>query len=502
VSKNDTTASPSGVPSQRPIKMVRSLELRRDNVAPAFLLILALIGLGVMVAARPTLAWVVSSAVIGLVLIEVPPSYWATGAIAAACIIRVGVRLGLPSFLDFAHYPLMIGGLLVLVLVGVTTDTLTRKLGTGLLLLLLITVASWALNGGEPQRPVLMYLVFFEPFLILFLFLASRPRPAVVSALKVFLYVLSGLQLAIGIWQYLFVAHGNPDLVEGTFIGQGAGAHVAGGVALIGVLVCIAHAAFSHNKPKWPYILAAGLIFVFPVLADAKQAIVCFVPGLIVIIVLSGRLQIHRLIAPAVVGSMFLYVAYLVYPPLQMVTNTQVIEGSMDRKITGVKDVLLAMGNTPAGWFVGVGPGNSISRVALLTRDAQVKPDSPVARLGLKTSPLTLQLLRDDSKSGSLSSIATTASSWLGLLGDLGPLGLATYLWLCSAVWSALSRIHTANAAAARAGMIMAGLLGLVFSWLEEPGFILALASLMALALLEAKTSDAVGRGLERPSAF
>ncbi len=482
--------------------MVRSLELRRDNVAPAFLLVVALIGLGVIVAARPTLGWVVSSAAIGLALLEVPPSYWATAAIVGACVIRVGVRLGLPSFLDFAHFPLVIGGLLVLALVGVTTDTLTRRVGAGLLLLFLITMASWVLNGGEPQRPILMYVVFFEPFLVLFIFLASRPLPAVVSTLKIFLCVLPGLQLAIGIWQSLFIAHGNPDLVEGTFIGQGAGAHVAGGVALIGVLVCVAHVAFPDNRSKLPYILAAGLFFVFPVLADAKQAIVCFVPGLLVITVLSGRLQIHRLIAPAVLGSIFLYVAYLVYPPLQMITNTQMIENSMDQKVTGAKDVLVAMRDTPAGWLLGVGPGNSISRVALLTKDAQVKPDSPVARLGLKTSPLTVQLLRENEmKSWVLSSIATTSSSWVGLLGDLGPLGLATYLWLCGVLWSALSRIHTANAAAARAGMIMAGLLGFVFSWLEEPGFILTVASVMALALLEAKTSETVARGLERPSA-
>ncbi len=382
--------------------MVRTLELRRDNLAPVFLLVLALIGLGVMVAARPTLAWVVSAAVIGFVLLEVPPSYWATGAIVVACVIRVGVRLGLPSFLDFAHFPLVIGGLLVLALIGVTTDTFARKLGAGLLVLFLITMASWVLNGGEPQRPILMYLVFFEPFLIVFLFLASRPVPAVVSALKVFLYVLPALQLALGIWQSLFVAHGNPDLVEGTFIGQGAGAHVAGGVALIGVLLCIGHAAFSRDKPKLPYILAAGLFFVFPVLADAKQAIVCFVPGLVLITLLSGRFQIHRLIAPAVFGSLFLYVAYLVYPPLQMATNPQLFEGSMDRKLTGIKEVLVAMENTPGGWLLGVGPGNSITRVALLTKDAQAKADSPVRRLGLATAPLTTQLLKDDIKAGGL----------------------------------------------------------------------------------------------------
>jgi hypothetical protein len=109
-------------------------------------------------------------------------------------------------------------------------------------------------------------------------------------------------------------------------------------------------------------------------------------------------------------------------------------------------------------------------------------------------------LFREDRKIGATSSVSTTVSSWLGLLGDLGPLGLATYLWLCSVVWSALSRIQTGNAAAARAAMIMAGLLGFLFSWLEEPGFILAVTSIMALALLEAKTGDAAARGLDRPS--
>jgi hypothetical protein len=479
--------------------VVRCFELRRDNAATAFFLVLALTVLGVLVAARPTLAWVITLALLGLASLELPPSHWATGVIVAACIIRVGVRLGLPSFLDFAHYPLVIGGLVVLALMGVTTDRLTGKLGVALLLLFFITMASWALNGGEPQRPLLMYLVFFEPFLVLFLFLASRPRPAVASVLKAFLLILPALQLAIGIWQCLYIAHGNPDLVEGTFIGQGAGAHVAGGVALIGVLFCIGQAAFSHDRPKWPYILAAGLFFVFPVLSDAKQAIVCFVPGLFLVAILSGRLQLHRLLAPAVIGSLFLYVAYLAYPPLQMVTNTQMIESGWDQKVTGIKDVLLAMGETPAGWLLGVGPGNSISRVALLTRSGQVKSDSPLAKLGLKTTPLTQQLLAENEKNAwTTSSIFSTTSSWLGLFGDLGPLGCIAYLWLCGVIWSALARIQTGSAAAARAGMIMAGLLGWVFSWLEEPGFILALTSLIALAFLEAKTCGAVARWEER----
>jgi hypothetical protein len=446
--------------------------------------------MGVAVAARPTVAWVITSAVIGLALLDVPPPWWATIAIVAACVIRVGVRLGLPSFLDFGHFPVVIGGLLVLGLKGVTTNDLTRKLGAGLLFLATITLASWVLNGGEPQRPLLMYLVFFEPFLALFVLLACRPIPAVLSALKLVLLILPAMQLALGIWQYLTIARGNPDLVEGTFIGQGMGAHISGGVALIGVLGCIAHAAFLKNKARLPYVFAAAAFFILPVIADAKQAIVCFIPGLIMIIILSGRVKIQRLIAPALLGSVLLYVAYLSYPPLQMVTNTQLIETGLQGKLTGIRDVMDAMASTPAGWMLGVGPGNSVSRVALLTSDAQVKSDSPVARLGLKTAPLTRQLLTDQAMSyiSSSSSVWSTISSWLGLFGDLGILGFATYLWMCCAVWSAVSRIQTPNAAAARAGMIMAALLGLIYSWLEEPGFTLALTGLMALALLEAES--------------
>ena len=471
---------------------------QRDEIRIGVLAALVLSGLsiavGLAIAMKPTSAWILTASILGLALLEVPAGYWGIAAILAACLARVATKFGLPSFLNFAHFPLAVGGMVVVVVKGADMNPLARKLRVGLTVLLAISFVSWAINGGELLRPVLTYLVFMEPFLILFVLVSSRPALRLHRPLRLMILGLPLLQLPIGLWQYVTVAHGDPDLVQGTFIGQGAGAHIAGGVALLGVFACISRAAMATNvKVRLQQIGLAGLIFVLPVIADAKQAIVCFVPGLALLILLSGKVKISRLIMPACLGSLLLYVAYLLYPPLQMVTDTDLITKGLQGKLIGLDGILHGITDAPGAGLVGVGPGNSISRVALLTGGAQVKDDSPVARLGLKTAPLTRELLHDDDTNylSTTSSVWTTIASWLGLLGDLGYLGLAAYLWICWVIWKALARQGNWESAAARAGMVMAALLGMIFSWLEEPGFTLALTSLMALALMEPKWQPA-----------
>ena len=448
------------------------------------------VAVGLAIAMKPTSAWILTASIVGLALLEVPAGFWAIGAILAACLARVGTKFGLPSFLNFAHFPLAVGGLVVLLVKGANMTPLAKKLRLGLSILLVISFVSWAVNDGELLRPVLTYLVFMEPFLLLFILVAARPVAKVEKILRLMVLGLPLVQLPIGIWQYIAVAHGNPDLVQGTFIGQGAGAHIAGGVALLGVFACISRAAMTTSgKVRLQQGLLAAAIFILPVIADAKQAIVCFVPGLALLILLSGTVKISKLIMPACFGSLLLYVAYLLYPPLQMVTDTNLITKGLQGKIIGLNGVLQGISEAPGAGLVGVGPGNSVSRVALLTGGAQVKDDSPVARLGLKTAPLTRELLHDDDTNylSTTSSVWTVIASWSGLLGDLGYLGLATYLWMCCVIWRALARQGTWLGTAARAGMVMAALLGMIFSWLEEPGFTLALTSLMALALVQVK---------------
>jgi hypothetical protein len=75
-------------------------------------------------------------------------------------------------------------------------------------------------------------------------------------------------------------------------------------------------------------------------------------------------------------------------------------------------------------------------------------------------------------------------SSWIGLFGDLGLLGLGIYVWMARRLWRELPKRHAWGVQTAKACMVMAGVLGLAYSWLEEPAFTTWVALIVGLALL------------------
>ncbi|MBV9771594.1 MAG: hypothetical protein JOZ32_18630 [Bryobacterales bacterium] len=470
------------------ISRLAALEI---NLLPELLLGGLCLLVGIAIVRMPNAAWALLGLAVGIALLELPPAIWVIAAVAAAGLLRMAVWFGLPSFLDFLHFPLVLGAVVAVTLKTRHLDGLARKLRLGAFVLLVISIISCLINGGEPLRPVLVWLVFLEPFLLLFALIASKPGPMLAGVLWRTVLLIAALQLPLGVFQYLFIAHGNPDFVEGTFFGQSGGAHVSGAAALIGVLLCIARAAYLPSARRFKYFIAAGLMFILPVISDAKQTIVCFLPGLLLLILLSGRMRLSRIVVPTAVTTLILSLAYIYYPPLQMVADPDLIWGGLNTKMVGVRHVFQHLDDAPAGWVLGLGPGNSISRVAWLSSGGLAMESSPVSKLGLKLAPTTKELLLDDQQNFlANSSVFTMISSWLGLLGDLGILGLMTYVLVCIAVWKAVSYPNCWENAAAKAGMTMAGLLGIFYSWLEEPGFTLLLAAVIGLAILAGKRQN------------
>src|ERR1700744_2042393 len=96
----------------------------------------------------------------------------------------------------------------------------------------------------------------------------------------------------------------------------------------------------------------------------------------------------------------------------------------MAGKITGVRILTNYMSRRPGAWLLGVGPGNSVSRIGLMVTE------EPFRSLRWSQSPITADMTAI-SKTNYLwnsSSVWSSVSSWLGLFGDLGPIGLLAYL--------------------------------------------------------------------------
>jgi hypothetical protein len=458
---------------------------------------------GVAIVRAPAIAWGMIGALFGVLLLQFPVYAWVSAAVLAAMLSRLAVATGVvPALINFFHFPLTLGAVLVAVTGGTPQHSLGRPLGIGVGGLLVLSLVSWAFNGGEWFRPVLSWLVFLEPFLLLYALLKVPPPPGKAQLLWWLPLGVPFLQVPLALWQA--IPRGVGDHVQGTFLGMGAGHHAAGAVALTGTLICTAKglsAPAFNVRLKW--LLAGMLLCMVPVLADAKQNIAAFLPALLVLLSTFAqfRKSIMRIFITLPIFAAALWIASSYYPPLQRLTDRTVIDNALQAKGQSLTITAQWLSKTPWGWLIGVGPGNSVSRVALMGIERYLNPNSPVALLGLSAAPLTREIWGMEMVGGSLgkSSVMKGTYSWAGLFGDLGLIGLGLYLGLTWKIWRHLRVRRTWQADAARAALIMAGLSGVIFSWLEEPGYMLIVAPLVGLGLLTGEEKDAAAKRLARP---
>ncbi len=340
------------------------------------------------------------------------------------------------------------------------------------------------------MRPFFAWLVFCEPFLLIYALCKNPPASTAIKSFWKFILVIAFLQLPLGLWQVLKFGLG--DDVQGTFIKMGAGAHVAGAVTAIGSLICFAkvfEAGSSARRYLW--LVAGFALLVFPVIADAKQVLVAFLPALVFMTLKSSYMR-HSLkvVIVSIAVAILAYNMAIFSSLFHLIGDWDYITRGIVGKIDSVTIIAQKMSDSFYGWFIGLGPGNSVSRVALLSVNGIVKEGSPVSLLGFHLSPITRDIIYLSWKSNQLfasSSVWSGVSSWLGLFGDFGFLGLGLYLSMAWKLWRSFARLSGWDVLATKAAIIMAGVLGAMFSWLEEPGFTLLVALMVGLTLVSNK---------------
>ncbi|HEY9846767.1 MAG TPA: hypothetical protein V6D03_11295, partial [Candidatus Caenarcaniphilales bacterium] len=130
--------------------------------------------------------------------------------------------------------------------------------------------------------------------------------------------------------------------------------------------------------------------------------------------------------------------------------------------------------DSPLNWMFGLGPGHTIGRLGLLIPDYL----EVLQPLGATVSPVTGAILQANegnwmsAKSGS--SMFALTFSWAGVWGDLGFIGLGVYLYLWFLVWRYLCVENLS-----KFFLISILIFGCIFSWMEEPGYMLFVVSLI-----------------------
>ena len=440
-------------------------------------------------------------------LVVVDLGIWALVVSTAS---RTLVAFGAPALVDFVHIPLVLCAA-ALAPGLIRASKTSRKSLFWLGVLLFITIVSWIGAGGELARPLAEWILLAEPLLLgvtlvaALLALPSPIRDAQRRRLELAVILVAVSQLLFGAVE--LARGGFGDHVQGTFLGLGSGAHVAGAVAAVGA-IAVGARALRDREHRWKWLLLAIGLLLMLIATDAKQVIIAAIPAVLAMLLLSeirvsGSSRSRRRARYVALGmTTLVFVAlFSIYAPLRTSNHAYNVQQGSKGKLVAARLIGNEMTRRPEAFLVGLGPGDTVGKLATLTVGSGLRTNSPVAFLHLSQSQITNRVLALDKSTYVIasSSVWTGLSSALGLFGDLGILGVVAYVMAWWALLRGTTRRRSSGRAVALALVLFATILGIFHIWLEEPNFMLPLITLVAVSVTNPSSASEharMGRGV------
>ncbi len=389
---------------------------------------------------------------------------------------RLATSVGLPTTINFLHYPVTFV-LYLVVLFGF------RSAGAGLHIRIgMLLVAMWAsaiLNSAGIINIVVGFLLLGQPFLIVAI---VTGRPWTERDIKAVERVIAALMLLHTVMAYAqFATTTNPDNVFGLFLNMGAGAHVAGAVGLSAGIYYFIYPVSRSLIGRWVFPIALASIVV---IADAKQVLAVFAISLAVLSVVLSRHVFLLKFRQAAQSARF------IIPPLiivGLVSYFSISQTTIDRILRQAADgfglkisvfsIISAYHTSIANTIFGLGPGHTNSRLGWMFPAYR----ELLTSLGGTHTPIAAAILFEDARNYLTNPVTGTSLfslnfSWAGIWGDIGLFGVAVYLFAWIFIWrrfcaDQLSKFFVLNAL----------IFGMIFTWLEEPGYIGFIAILIGI---------------------
>lgn len=382
--------------------------------------------------------------------------------LAALILSRPMQVIGLPALVNYVHFLVLIALLCEMVFIRPVTRKLSKTIFSMSVIFGIVVVASGLIEQWYGLRPFIFWLTFVIPFIVFVACLELNDLQ---------LNVVRNVALALGLVQIPFALYQSQvlglvhDGVQGTLIGQGAGAHILG---MVGVLAAV---LIWWAYPNVGIHIRIGLVLLFlmlGVLGDAKQIYPAVLLGSIPLLLYMFRRRPHLI--PVIVGLVFTLVPiiFVLNPSFRNIANLDHILWLVEIKIDQIQIVGEEL--TTMRFLMGSGPGNGTSKIALLSLPGY--GNVPESVLGSGMSEVALRLLdanKDFFGVNMGSSVASPFNSWLGIFTDVGIIGLVVYCILGALVLRCITKSTDQVKAVVRSLMLMAVILGLIYSWLDEP---------------------------------
>ena len=418
-------------------------------------------------------------------------------AFASVFFPRIIETAGAPSLINFVHFPLVI---LTTIIVLTTSQTKNRKqiavaktLISGLFVLLGVMIASAMLNQAGIVNLLLDFLMLGEPFLLLLTIVYIPMSPTIIKRLKTWLIVFSLINLFSAFVQRFLLLTGAmqppgnmtlEDAVQGVFFYSGAGNYVSATISVIVALYC-----FISFKTAPLLLRCAGLLLAFIqlIISDSKQVLIALIVALIILAAIKST-ELTKLLTYLLGTLIVLAILFWCVQNLDSFSAFKNWTGRLELygpNGEGTKIKLSALGIIASHYesllnlFFGLGPGHTVSRLGGWIIPEKWDLLSP---LGATIHPASKEVWRTMYASwvARESTMFSPLFGWAGIWGDLGLFGLGAYSYLGYVVWRYLCLDDVYKFL-----LLNVAVFGLIFSQMEEPGYMLSVAFIIGLGYQE-----------------
>jgi hypothetical protein len=408
-----------------------------------------------------------------------------------ARIVATTIRFSLLNLLHFAVVPAVCA-------IALTTTrirdpqqiSLCLSFLVGLVVLFGVTIISALWNHAGLINAISSFMMLGEPFMFL---LAMTCLPASIQIfvkMKNFLYWSVLINFLLASAQKPLIDAGRIDAqglngtdgCGGVFFGSNAGGYVSTSVSLVFALYLFR----DRTKPLWLRIAVALAALWQLLFSDSKQLILAYGVGWFLLILVNSKDIVKAL--KLVIG-----LALVIIVGIWCATNVDEFRGftswarpelfgsdglAWHAKFYSIR-LILNHYQSPFNWLLGLGPGHTVSRLGgWFLRDYAAL----FGPLG-STSTSIGQSTGDFVGSFWLTTGSTFFSpfwGWAGIWGDLGFLGLGSYLYLAYLTWK-----HFCWNDILKVTILNVFVLGFIFTQMEEPGYMIFIAFMLGLSWQE-----------------
>jgi len=407
---------------------------------------------------------------------------------------RVLSSVGLPSVINFLHFPLVF--LLFVFMLTKSDSIIFRRFVHVAIIFFMLIICSAFINEAGAINVILEFILLIEPLLLVFCIFSLKWSEKSIIRFRSGILLIISIHLIFVLFQYFVLGHVG-DNVTGVLLGLGAGAHLSGAIAMSAAIYFFLYGRSlqdeSQDKYKMFYFLLAFLLVYSAVFSDAKQVFAVFLLALIMLTLLTLT-DIKKTILLSVVIVLSCLVLYeasrTIFPALQHWAETDTLKEGLSQKFY-VFSIITNSFDTFLNYLFGEGPGHTVGRLAMLLPDYYSQLSDMGATISRVTSAVWVEHqghYMSNSITGS--SMFSLFFSWAGIFGDLGFLGLSVYLYMYYMVWNTIC-----SDLFSKFTLITVFIFGWVFQWLEEPQYMLFIMSLIGLRwqetqLLKRNTAD------------